>query len=244
MKTIKKCTKFAFIFACTMVLLSCEKPGVSYEFNRQDNLEGNKSTTGNSDTVLEIKNLDISVPLLHAHFDETTSKEEARAAYDEMVATYMKSNERQNRGVSTEWFYRIMTNTGDQPNNDTDGTVIGVVNFSTDKGKVSHSTFLNKKGYDDREGGWDIYLIKTSIPGQAVSWVRADNGSLWLYGMDGWFVKNFEVTLHPRDQSAPASNGSAYIDEPNVWLDNDYPSGWDIYYAPENFEYYLYKLKF
>lgn len=233
MKTFEKCRQYVFVIACTLVLLSCDKPILSTEPNTQVDLEGYNSTTGNSETVLEKKNLEISVPLLHAHFDKVLSKEETGALFDQMVTKYMKSYERTGKGVSTEWFYKIRTYTGTQTNNGTDGEVIGLVNFSTDKGDVTRYTFLNNPG-DDREGGWDLYFIRTAIAGQAVSWVEVKNGKLFLKGTDGWFPKVFEVSVNPWEQSVSATGGSGFISEPNVWLDNNSASSWDIYSTPTN----------
>jgi len=238
MNTLK--VKFALLsllatIAVSVLMTSCEQAEIiqnSDVIETANDLEGFKSTTDNADNPQPLTDVEMTVPVLHHRFNGDMSREEVEAQWTKMVADYISTLEdRQldDRGVSTEWFYSIYTHTGTQSNNGTDDDVYAYVNFRTDKGYRTQGAYLDNFGDDREEGDWDMYLIKTHMPGQAVNWVEARWGQLSLKGTDGWFVKRFNVYVFGSYQTV-SSNGYSHINSyPDVWLDNASSSGWNSY---------------
>ncbi len=230
---MKNLRMYAIIAVGMMCITSCEKPEENQIISKTQE-EGFMSTTGNSETILmnndpSTKMIE-STQLLHMHFDKELSKEEATAKFNKKVTEFMKTYQSANeKGVSTEWFYRVDTYTGYQNANGTDGTVRVLTWFYTDRGYVGTSyEYLDNSG-DDREGGWDFYLLSAEYPGKAVSWVEAYEARLELQGTDGWFVKQFDIEMWYHLQNVPATGYTTIQSDPNVWLDNSTSSGWDHY---------------
>lgn len=241
MNTLK--VKFALFsllatIAVSVLMTSCEQAEIIQNtdvIETANDLEGFKSTTDNADSPQPLADVEITVPVLHHRFKGNMSKEEVEAQWEKMVADYtstLEKHELDDRGVSTEWFYSIYTRTGTQSNNGTDDDVYAYVNFLTDKGYRTQGGYLDNFWSDDREeGDWDAYLIRTYMPGEAVSWVQARWGQLSLRGTDGWFVTDFNVYVNTNKQTVPATGYSYMFADPNVWLDNSSSSGWDSYYT-------------
>ncbi len=214
-----------------LLITSCEQPDGEAEFINTNDKNGFENITENSDIVIDENQLKTITPVLHIQFDEDVNKEEATTLFDKAVADYKYKNNNQNKGVSTEWFYRIATLTGNQSENDTDGNVRVSVYFNTDKGGHSiKNIVLDYPHIDERElGKWDYYLFKTSLPGQAVNWVQLTASTLQLQGTDDWFVKQFHTYLVAGDQTAPATGATNLYTFPNVWLDSSCTTCWDSY---------------
>jgi len=221
------------VFALSVVLTSCEQEAILPDTDLEitNDAEQFKSTSGNADGV-QPSNSDITTPVLHHRFTGNMSREEVEAQWETMVADYVsniETTELEERGVSTEWFYSIYTRTGTQTHNDTDGDVYSYVTFDTDRGSRQQGAWLNNFGDDREKGDWDVYLIRTYMPGLAVSWVEARSGQLVLKGTDGWFVTDFDVHVFRSQQSISAAGYTRFYTAPNVWLDNATSSGWDYY---------------
>ncbi len=216
---------------CMLFLMSCEKSEVSPEVVNVQEQEGFMSTTGQSDTVLESNALDGQKPLLHMHFDGDLSKSEAIARFDEAVAEYKRNNINQVKSVNSQWIFKIQTFTGTEQNNQTDGTVKAAVYFETNINAAWHTDFNLDNPGNDREGGWDFYLFGLRYTGgQTVSWVEVKSATIQLQGMDGWYLRGFDVIVHPWDQDdRPATGRSIIVTNPDVWLDNESDSAWDLY---------------
>ncbi|GAA4273284.1 hypothetical protein U6A24_20225 [Aquimarina gracilis] len=211
-------------------IASCEQPDGGTDFINTNEQAGFMSTTGNSNQILENK-FEAQLPLLHMKLNGDLSEEEAAARFDEVVAEYMKNNEKSDKAVSTEWYYRIATLTGTQAGNGTDGNVRASVYFYTDKGAHNAKNIvLDYPDIDERElGKWDYYLFKTAFPNQAVSWVKVGASNIQLQGTDAWFVKQFHTYMVTSDQTVPASGTTNIYTFPNVWLDNNCADCWDTY---------------
>ncbi len=214
-----------------LFLISCEKSDTETVDIKENIPEGFLSTTGESDDIVNQSGKETITPVLQMHFDKNVSKEEAFARFNKQVETYTDISIGPVYGTSKEWFYQIWTNTGSQVNAATNGTVHASVYFNTNKGG-KHTSYINLNNPgDDREGGWDAYLMKTAIAGKSVSWVETKHAHIRLKGTDGWFIKHFYVYVKSFHQSVPATGYSAIVSKPNRWLDNTTANGWDYYHT-------------
>ncbi len=231
MKTVTTLKAYIIVILGVLLMISCEKPDAETEVTKEIGHEGYMSITGESDSILSKNLQEIASPILQMHFDKNVSKEEAFARFNKQASKFTGIIINPNSGTSKEWFYQIWTNTGVQANAQTDGTVHASVYFNTNKGG-KHTAYvnLNNPG-DDREGGWDAYLMKTSIPGQPVSWVETKHAHIRLKGTDGWFIKHFYVYVKSFHQSVPATGYTSIVSKPNQWLDNNTSTGWDYYHT-------------
>ncbi len=229
MKTINNLKKYLVLAALAIFIASCEKGELQDDtttVTQQE--EGFKSTTGNSDS--ELQNMSSDKPILHLKYKGKLTKEEANAKFEIDSRVFIQDYVKNNKGVSTEWLYRIATYTGTQSNNGTDGDVWATVTFRTDKGyKSTGYKELDNRGDDREEGDWDFYVFTTAISGQAVSWVEAKSACLALKGTDGWFVKHFYVQAYPSIQTISSSGYTSIISHPDVWLDSNSGSAFDYY---------------
>ncbi len=228
MKNIINLGIFALLTLGILGIVSCEKAEINTETNQVVE-EGFKSTTGRSGETISHTGSKTSLPVLHMHFDEGVSMEEATLKWDNAVREYISKQPIQNKMVSTEWFYRVWTKTGTQSNNDTDGDVGTYARFSTSVGNFNPPFNWMDNFGDDREGGWDAYLFKTAFPDRAVAWVEIDGATLYLKGQDGWFVTDFVIQIWASDQTVPATGFSGFWASPNVWLDSPTDSSWDSF---------------
>lgn len=237
MKNLKNLKIFTFLAIGAFCIVSCEKSELEIEENlvleqEADQVlttEGFKSTSGRSGETLENVESSKNRPLLHMHFDEDISMKDATLQWDKAVKEFISKQPKQQKGFSTEWFYRVWTKTGTQSNNDTDGDVGTYARFTTSVGRFNPPFNWMDNFGDDREGGWDAYLFKTSFPGRAVEWVEVDGATLYLKGQDGWFVTDFVIQLWAADQTVTATGFSGFWATPNVWLDNPTDTGWDSF---------------
>ncbi len=207
------------------VFFSCEKNDIIPEtvsFNEEDF----NSTTGNHDQILEEKKNKILRPVLHMSFGKEISEKEADLQWESAVIDYIKKNPVQNK-VSSEWFFKIITTTGDQTNNNTFNDVQFSATFNTDVGSIPAYGVLEDAG--NVRGQTDRYLFRGTYPGQVVSWVEAESATLSLQGTDGWLVTKFKVKIKRVDQTASATGFSSVVTFPNVILDNIDPQNWDIF---------------
>ena len=161
------------------------------------------------------------------HFDANLSKTEVLKRFNQESKNYIQSHHK----ASTQWFYEILTLTGTQDKNGTDGKVRASVYFNTSRGAHEHENVRLANPGDDREGGWDVYLLDTAFPNYAVDWVEAESASISLKGKDGWFLKDFEVLAFYFHQNVPATNSTRILSSPNVWLDNHCKKCWDTYFT-------------
>ncbi|MDY8137620.1 hypothetical protein [Aquimarina sp. 2201CG5-10] len=230
MKKFRNQWIIASLITGAFFIISCEKSDTKTEIFEIQEEEGFKSSTGNQDQVLNIGEEEIQQPLLHMSFGKEISEEEAELHWNNAVKEYMRKNPIQNRDYSTNWGYTIRTYTGTQIYNNTNGLAQASVSFYTSAG-THHTGYvdLDNPGNDRQRGQYDYYLFRTSIIGQAVSWVEVNNAHLRLEGTNGWFVKEFNVYVLRYDQTVPASGSSYIITAPNIWLDNENPNGWDYY---------------
>ncbi|MDH7445494.1 hypothetical protein [Aquimarina sp. 2201CG14-23] len=229
MKNLISIRTILFLFVCTMFLISCEKQEVNNELSDTNEQENFMSTTGKSDAVLTLDDYEINQPLVHLRFDGDLSKAEADAKFDEAVLAYKSKHLTQTKSNTTEWFYRLTTKTGTQRHAKTDGKVMAVVSFNTRwGGNVTSFNVLDNPG-NDREGGWDYYLLKAaSNSSLGVKWVEFDKAIIYLQGMDEWFVEEFNLYMWNWDN--PTASGLTTIQtSPNVWLDNRTSTGIDSY---------------
>lgn len=220
----------AMAFGCALFIVSCEKPYDETELPDYDNKEeGFKSLTGNSDSVNR-DIFEVSSPILHKHYDASLSREEVDAKFNKEVEGYIQKNNLTAR--STEWYYQIETYTGTGSSNGTNGNVWARVNFLTDQGH-RHLAYveLDRFWINDRKGGWDRYLFRSSIQNPSIDWVEIEQATLALQGTDGWYVEFFAVRVQNNYQRAPATGNSIMFSEPEIWLDNSTSGGWDYYYT-------------
>ncbi len=211
-----------------LLIVSCEQPDGETEFINTNETEGFVSNTEKSDVFFEIETK-TERPLLHMSFEGNISEADATAKFDEAIKVYLTKNKPENKGVSTEWYYRVATLTGTQSHNDTDGAVRVRIFFETNKGIKNELVWLNNPGHDRQKGQWDYYMFVTSLPGEAVSWVKLNTAHLQLRGTDGWFVKQFHTYMVASDQTVPATGATNIYTFPNVWLDNTCMRCWDTY---------------
>jgi len=229
------------ILAVAIFMTSCEQEAIisttdTLDVNSEENF---KSTTGNANdtTPLLPDGVEAEKPLLHVRFSADMSEDEVEEQWGKMVDEYVSSlnttaEELESRGVSTEWFSSVRTRTGTQTHNDTDATVYARLNFRSDRGIKTHSWYhLNNSGDDREKGDWDVYLFRSELPGQAVSWIEVRWAQLALRGTDGWFVTDFDIYVHPYYQSTGSSGSSYIFASPGLWMDNASSSAWDYYYT-------------
>lgn len=231
MKRINIFRAFTFLFIGSLFIASCEKSEAVIDVSEKESQEeGFNSVTGNSDSASE-ETSEVLSPVLHLKYDAAMSKEDVEAASEMEVAKYIKENK--STAKSTEWFYKVQTNTGTQSHNDTDGNVWARVNFLTDVGHrhLSWMKLDHAWPYNDHEGGWGVYLFKSTIQNPSIGWLEAENANLALQGTDGWYVKNFDIHVHTSYQSGSASGSTHVFSSPEIWLDNSTSSGWDYYYT-------------
>lgn len=217
------------LFVLALFITSCEESELNEETSifEDEQVEGFKGQTYNSD--FQEEEVSDEKPLFHITYSGNISEEEANAKFDTDVKAFKEEYKKSNRGVSTEWFYTVLTHTGTQTYNDTDAKVYSRVEFKTNKGGIWSTRTLNNLGNDREIGDWDFYLFRTYYPGQAVSWVELYNASISLLGTDGWFVTHFHVAVVPINQSISSSGYTRIFTYPNVWLDNPSSSGCDVY---------------
>lgn len=224
MKTVFKLSLLASL--CLLFVVSCD---MNDKIELDDNLkEGLKSNTGDGGLVSMSDAREIqSEVIFHKRYPSNLKLEEAeklwRQEIKELNIPSLKS------AYSTEWFHFVMTQTGPQTYNGTDGSVYTRIYYNTDAGYYQTGTSLNNPGDDREEGNWDFYFVRSYIPGEAVQWVEERKAILYLRGTDGWFVTRFYVCLLAKDQSIPASGDSYILSSPNVWLDNSTSDAWDSY---------------
>jgi len=228
MKNLSNLKIFASLAIGVLFVISCETSDVNTE-TVETIEEGFKSKTGRSGEILKDVESSTSRPLLHMHFDENVNMEQANLKWDQAVKEYISKQPIQDKAFSTEWFYRVWTFTGNQSNNDTDGDVGTYVRFTTSAGTFNPPFNWMDNFGDDREGGWDAYLFKTSFPDRAVEWVEVDGATLFLKGQDGWFVTDFVIQLWTSDQTLPATGFSGFWANPNIWLDSPTDNSWDSF---------------
>lgn len=210
------CAIFAFY--------SCQK------IDQVNKAEGLKSSTG--DQVLLLDNeIDedsfTSEIIFHRHYDANLTEQESEALWEEDLNGL--EIEKSLKAYSTEWFHRVATRTGTQTDNGTDDEVKCLIRYRTDIGSYTKSwTILDNSG-DDREGGWDYYLVRSTISDRAIQWIELIYAQISLKGTDGWFVTNFNVYDSPSFQNIPATGTTSIYSQPNRWLDNETSSGVDIY---------------
>lgn len=219
----------------SILITSCEQEAIISPTDSEtiNDMEGFKSTTGNTDAPLIINEDEVLEPIFRMSFSSDLTKEEAEAEWSQAVENYMRSinnTELEDRGFSTEWFFRVATITGSQTYNGTDGRVYSRATFNTSKGYY-RTPYYRMDTPDDNfeEEKWDFFLFRTYIPYEAVEWVEAKHADLALNGTDGWFIKFYGVYVGRDSQSIPAS-GSTYIySQPNVWLDSPSSNNYDFY---------------
>lgn len=215
------------VFAGMFFLVSCEKEDALVKDNSFVQEEGLKSTTG--DQVMPIDASEAEV-VLHKHYDGSLTAEEVDAKWIEDKSKFKTILNQ--KGYSTEWFFDVRTYTGLQTNNESDGRVDVYIHFKTDI-DLNHNTgwnTINNPG-DDREGGWDLYLVRDYISGVSIQWIELKSAYVNLQGTDGWYIKNYEVRLETSDQNVSATGYSEIITTPELWLDSSTSTGWDSYFT-------------
>lgn len=229
MKRLENFKKLIWVGVCTLFIVSCEQPDSKADFINTNPEESFISTTGNSDTFINKDISEVVKPLLHMSFDKDLSEEEASAKFDKAIEAYLTKNKNQNKGTSIEWLYRIWNYTGTNNYNDTDGSVRAFVGFNTSRGEYYHTNVILDNSGDDREGGWDYYLIQTNFSQQEVTWIELKNAFIQLQGTDGWYLKSYYLLVLDSDQILPAIGSSTIVSEAEVWLDNTCDLCWDTF---------------
>jgi len=217
------------------LMTSCEQEAIISPTDSEviKDVEGFKSTTGNTDTPVVINEDEALEPLFKMSFSGDMPREEVEEQWAQAVENYMCNNvnnsELEDRDFSTEWFFGVITRTGTQTDNGTDGRVYSSVIFNTSKGRYATPHYkLEQSNGQLEEGRVDVFFFRTYIPGEAVEWVEAEDAFLFHRGTDGWFVKGYAV-LTTFSQSIPSSGYTRVSSHPNVWLDNPTSSQWDYY---------------
>ncbi|WP_109436279.1 hypothetical protein [Aquimarina sp. AU119] len=229
MKKLGGFKKMVWISLGVLLIVSCEQPDGVTEFINTNDQAGFMSTTGNSDKIIDEAELETISPLLHMSFDGDVSEEQASTKFNEAVAVYLTNNKSDNKGSGTELLYRIWNYTGTKKDNDTDGKVKAHVGFNTNKGEYYDINVILDNEGDDREGGWDYYLIKTNLPKEDVAWVELRNAFIQLQGQDGWYLKRYYLIILDSDQVQFAVGASDIVSEAEVWLDNTCDLCWDTF---------------
>ncbi len=221
--------KMVWVALSALLIASCEQPDGVTEFINTNERAGFMSTTGNSDKIIDEAGLETIDPVLHMKFDGDLTEEQASTKFNEAVALYLANNKSDNRDIEKEWLYRIWNYTGMKKDNDTDGKVKVHVGFNTNKGEYYDINVILDNSGDDREGGWDYYLIKTNFSKEDVVWVELRNAFVQLQGTDGWYLKRCYLVILDSDQEQPAIGTSAIVSESEVWLDNTCNLCWDTF---------------
>lgn len=221
--------------AMAVLMISCEQEAIILPANSEviNDVEGFKSTTNNTDNELIINESEVLEPVFRMSFSCDLTKEEAEAKWSQAVENYMSSinnTELEDRAFSTEWYFGVLTGTGPQTYNGTDGRVYTRVTFNTSKGYYTTPYYRMDTPYDNfEEGDWEFFYFRTYIPYEAVEWVEAKRADLALKGTDGWFVKYYAIFVSPLMQSIPASGHTSIYSQPNVWLDSQSSNDYDYY---------------
>jgi hypothetical protein len=223
MKTFLKLS--LIVSLCCLFAISCNK---DEELKFEPNLEeGLKSATGDKAIACESNTEPIkSEVVFRKSYSKDLSVEEADALWNEEMTNLKLPSLKMAR--ATDWYQSVRYRTGTQKYNDTDGDVYVSIIYRTDVGNYSTSV-LDDSGENKGKGEWDYFLVRSSIPGKAVSWVELKSAWLCLKGTDGWFVTHFIINLVSRMQRYPSTGGSYILSYPNVWLDNTSRFRWDCY---------------
>lgn len=230
MKTNIIILKFGLI-AWGLTVISCDKQETETNFPKEAVLEeGFISTTGNSNSEIEISSQEPNNPLLHMSYDASLSEAEATAKFQKEVAKFEKKSGQTNKGGWIEYF--ILTKTGDRNYAQTDARVTAVFSFRTDGGLVwTPELELNNPGDDRESGRWDYYFFKEWVDNNAywweyrTNWVELRYAHLRLYGTDGWYLERFSTEVKRYRGGGIASEGATYIStSPGQWLDNENPN--------------------
>lgn len=213
-----------------LFIISCEKSEITTETEQivDQQEEGFKSETGNTDEVLKIED-NATLPLLKMHFDATVSQKEAINSFNKATDEFISKQPKQNKAFSTEWYYKVWTYTGTQSYNTSNGAAGTYVTFNTSVG--AYSTVFNRLNDHPDGSGWSASLFRGSVPGLAIQWVEVDYARLYLQGTNGWFVTNFVIQILPGDQTLSSAGSSTLWCYPNVYLDNTTSSAWDSYFC-------------
>ncbi len=216
-----------------VVFVACEKsedviPEEAIEFNN----EGAQSEVDNHDHLVSTKDAQVG-SVLHMSFDKNLSDDEAERAWDSAVKNYLIKNPNQNKGVSTEAYYQVVTKTGSQATNGTDALVQASADFNHSGGSF-HTDYitLNNPGDDREEGQKDFYLIRIYFPNITISWIEVEHAHIRLQGTDGWVVNSFKTKILPEHQTVPATGVSKVVTYPEIWLTGDNATDWDYYTTP------------
>lgn len=224
---------FVALITLSIFITSCEKDIV--ETAQTASEEGYTSTTNNVNKISIDEHTEVLEPVMRMRFSKDISKAETKAKWETKVNNYItqlkiKEPQLTERGVSTELFFSIVTRTGTQTHNGTDGDVYGRLNFASNRGNTTSKWFsLDNFGDDREEGDWDYYLVRAPITNSSISFARARWAQLALRGTDGWFPTDFDIHIYRTDQTVPASGSSHIYSSPNVWLDSSKLGDWDYY---------------
>jgi hypothetical protein len=226
MKTFLKLS--LIVSLCCLLAISCNK---DEELKPDPNMEeGLKSKTGDGAVACESNAIPLeSEVLYHKSYSKELNAEEADALWNQEINNLHLSSLKMAK--STEWFTSVRTRTGTQPFADTEGDVYASINYRTDVGNYSSGIYINNAGDEMKKGSWNYFLVRSSFPGKAVSWVELKSAWLCLKGTDGWFVTHFLISLLIWQQSYPSTGGSYIYAYPNVWLDNSEWFSWDCYFT-------------
>lgn len=214
MKLLNNLKKLILFTLLTLFLESCEKSEINSEvINDADkpNLENVSSTA--------------KEPLLHMHFDANLSEEQALMLFDIAAKEFITN--RRNKGSNNEFFYTLSTYTGKGKNDGTDARVEANIGFDTNRGRYPTYPFKLDNPGNDREGGWDVYLLSYETS-SFINWVGIRAAQISLRGTDGWRLKKVVISIPAHLQIVSAFGGSTLVWYPeNSWLDGSCSSCWD-----------------
>ncbi|WP_459209661.1 hypothetical protein [Aquimarina rhabdastrellae] len=215
MKTIKLLGAYLLLSMSVILTTSCEKEAIEAPIQN------------------EIVKEDIAVQgksILHKRYDANLSYEQAKTLWNKDINTFKAKNI--TRASVDKIFYTIGTKTGTGIDDETTGEVEIKVYFNTnggvyDTGYVS----LNREDYNDRQGGWDFYLMIYEHELNTLSSIGLRSSRIKLKGTDGWRLEKLNIEIDGDYQNVVGEGQSRLYQRIFKSLDNLNDNEWDIHYT-------------
>ena len=215
MKTIKLFGAYLLLSMSVILTISCETEAIEAPIQNEVVKEA-VTVEGES--------------ILHKRYDANLSYDEAKALWNKELNVFKTKNT--TRANVNQVFYTVGTKTGTGQYDGTDDEVRIDVYFNTNGGVYSQKHIkLDHKNYDDREGGWDFYLIIFYNQINSLDYISLRSARVKLKGTDGWRLEKLNIEIEGTNQNVAANGLSRLYQRIFTTLDNSDSDDWDTHYT-------------
>lgn len=193
---------FTVITLTTLTLVSCQK-------------DDDEIVT----SIPETKLIEMEGELVFSkHYDNILTRNEQHALYENDFLNFRK-NKASLKGAGTSITYNVKIKTGDLTNADTNGKIKCWCLFDIDNVQARIGQTLN---YVPKRNTTQYFTFRV-YPSQSFDAIQLRQIQLTLFGGNGWYVSEFDVTATGfyQEEIGFGSLGTKIYTDPNVWLDND-----------------------